>query len=316
MGKHKPVLICGSVAFDTITKLEGHFKDHLLPENIKSLSVSFFVPTMRKEYGGCAGNIAYALNMLGGNAAPVATVGKDSDDYINRMEQLGISTKYVKQIHEAFTAQCHITTDLDGNQISAFHPGAMQFSHTNSIDEAFCDWAIVAPDSKEGMFEHARTLHKLGVKFIFDLGQAMPLFNAVELETMIELADALTLNEYEASVVEQRLGLDMENIATRLEAVIVTLGGRGSKLYHQGDIVDIPTIQAKDIKDPTGCGDAHRGGLLYGLSEGWSWSDSASLANLMGALKISVEGPQNYWHKKETICGLLESEFGIAKEFK
>ncbi|AEP37121.1 carbohydrate kinase family protein [Taylorella asinigenitalis] len=316
MGNKKPVLICGSVAFDTITKFDGHFKDHLLPENIKSLSVSFFVPTMRKEYGGCAGNIAYALNMLGGYAAPVATVGKDSDDYIERMRQLGIATQFIKQIPESFTAQCHITTDLDGNQISAFHPGAMEFSHTNAIENAFCDWAIVAPDSKAGMFEHARKLHELGVKFIFDLGQAMPLFDATELKTMIDLSDALTLNEYEASVVEQRLGMDMRDIANLLDAVVVTMGARGSRLYHDSKMHEITTFAPEAVKDPTGCGDAHRGGLLYGLSNGWSWVESASLANIMGALKIAVEGPQNYWHKKETVNSLLKSVYDIDREIK
>lgn len=305
------VLVCGSVAFDTITLFEGHFKDHILPEHIKSLSVSFFVPTMRKEFGGCAGNIAYSLKMLGGDPIPVATVGKDSADYLQHFKKFGISTEGIKIIPEAFTAQCHITTDLDGNQFTAFHPGAMTSAHTNKFDAKDVAWAIVAPDSKEGMFAHAQALHEQGIPFIFDLGQAMPLFAKEDIEKMLDLAQAMTVNDYEATVVEQRVGKTVAELSQQLEAVIVTKGAEGASLYIKGQETLIPALKAEQVCDPTGCGDAHRGGLLYGLSQGWSWYDSACLASLMGTLKIAVQGPQNYFYERAEIAAKLKSAYGI-----
>lgn len=305
------VLVCGSIAFDTITLFEGHFKDHILPENIKSLSVSFFVPTMRKEFGGCAGNIAYSLKMLGGNPIPVATVGKDCSEYINYFERLGISTAEIHVVPDAFTAQCHITTDLDGNQFAAFHPGAMLSAHLNKIHTDGASWAIVAPDSKEGMFAHAQTLHDKGVPFIFDLGQAMPLFDKADLEKMLSLAQAMTVNDYEASVVEQRLGKSIVELSLYLEAIVVTRGEEGAALYIKGEKTIIPPMKAERISDPTGCGDAHRGGLLYGLTQGWSWYDSACLASVMGTLKIASQGAQNYHYSREQIATKLKDAYGI-----
>ncbi|MDY3331809.1 MAG: carbohydrate kinase family protein [Pelistega sp.] len=306
-----PVLVCGSVAFDTITLFEGHFKDHILPENIKSLSVSFFVPTMRKEFGGCAGNIAYSLKMLGGEPIPVATVGKDSAEYLKHFENLGISTEAIKVLPEAFTAQCHITTDLDGNQFAAFHPGAMLSSHTNPIQKLNAAWAIVAPDSKEGMFAHAEALNAKGIPFIFDLGQAMPLFDKEDIEKMLGLAQAMTVNDYEASVVEQRLGRSVEELSHYLEAIVVTRGAEGASLYIKGEETQIPPLKAEKVCDPTGCGDAHRGGLLYGLTQGWPWYESACLASLMGTLKIEVQGPQNYSYTREEIAAKLKEAYGV-----
>lgn len=306
------VLVCGSVAFDTITLFEGHFKEHILPESIKSLSVSFFVPTMRKELGGCAGNIAYSLNMLGGTPIPVATVGKDSGEYLEHFKALGISTQAVKVLADSFTAQCHITTDLDGNQITAFHPGAMLYSNTNDISQETAAWAIVAPDSKEGMFAHAATLKANGIPLVFDLGQAMPLFSKEEIEKMLTMAEALTLNDYEASVVEERLGKKIADISLGLQAVIVTRGEEGASLYLKGEVLTIPPVKAAIVCDPTGCGDAHRGGLLYGLTQGWSWKDSACLANLMGTLKIEVQGPQHYRYTREEISARLQKEYGLS----
>lgn len=305
------VLVCGSVAFDTITLFEGHFKDHILPEHIKSLSVSFFVPTMRKEFGGCAGNIAYSLKMLGGNPIPVATIGKDGGEYLQRFEQLGINTEGLKIIPDAFTAQCHITTDLDGNQFAAFHPGAMSSAHTNTIQADNVGWAIVAPDSKEGMFTHAHSLHAKGIPFIFDLGQAMPLFDKNDLETMLGLAQAMTVNDYEATVVEQRLGRSVAELSHYLEAIVVTKGAEGASLYIKGEETQIPPLKAEKVCDPTGCGDAHRGGLLYGLSQGWPWYESACLASLMGTLKIAVQGPQNYHYSREEIAQKLKAAYGV-----
>lgn len=307
-----PVLICGSVAFDTITLFEGYFKEHILPEHIKSLSVSFFVPTMRKEFGGCAGNIAYSLNMLGGQPIPVASVGKDSADYMARFKALGIATEGMLVLEDEFTAQCHITTDLDGNQITAFHPGAMSRSASNDITSLEGTWAIVAPDAKDGMFAHAERLQAKGIPFIFDLGQAMPLFDKDDLERMLSMAQALTVNDYEASVIEQRLGRSIAELSHLLEAVLVTQGAQGAHLYQDGELTQIAPIQPTSVQDPTGCGDAHRGGLLYGLTQGWSWHDSACLANVMGSLKIAVQGPQNYVHSREEVSALLEQAYGLS----
>ncbi|MDO5679815.1 MAG: carbohydrate kinase family protein [Pelistega sp.] len=307
-----PVLICGSVAFDTITLFEGYFKEHILPEHIKSLSVSFFVPTMRKEFGGCAGNIAYSLNMLGGQPVPVASVGKDSADYMARFKDLGIATDGMLVLEDEFTAQCHITTDLDGNQITAFHPGAMSRSASNDISSLEGGWAIVAPDAKDGMFTHAERLQAKGIPFIFDLGQAMPLFDKDDLERMLSMAQALTVNDYEASVIEQRLGRSMAELSHLLEAVLVTQGAQGAHLYQDGELTQIAPIEPASVQDPTGCGDAHRGGLLYGLTQGWSWHDSACLANVMGSLKIAVQGPQNYNHSREEISELLNKAYGLS----
>lgn len=307
-----PVLVCGSVAFDTITLFEGYFKEHILPEHIKSLSVSFFVPTMRKEFGGCAGNIAYSLNMLGGQPIPVASVGKDSADYMARFKALGIATEGMLVLEDEFTAQCHITTDLDGNQITAFHPGAMSRSASNDITSLEGTWAIVAPDAKDGMFAHAERLQAKGIPFIFDLGQAMPLFDKDDLERMLSMAQALTVNDYEASVIEQRLGRSIAELSHLLEAVLVTQGGQGAHLYQDGELTQIAPIQPTSVQDPTGCGDAHRGGLLYGLTQGWSWHDSACLANVMGSLKIAVQGPQNYVHSREEVSALLEQAYGLS----
>ncbi|OZI77996.1 carbohydrate kinase family protein [Bordetella genomosp. 12] len=306
------VLVCGSMAFDTIAVFEGHFKDHILPDRIQSLSVSFLVPGMRKEYGGCAGNIAYNMKLLGGQPVPVATVGEDSGDYLERLGGLGIDISRVKTVPGTFTAQCFITTDLDDNQITAFHPGAMAFSAQNDLSQADAAWAIVAPDAKEGMFAHAQALAARGIPFIFDLGQAMPLFDGADLERMLGLCQALTVNDYEASVVEQRTGRKMAEIARSLRAVIVTRGAQGATLYTDGQEIQIEPVQAAEVVDPTGCGDAHRAGLLYGLIAGWSWADSARLANLMGAIKIASRGPQNHAPAREEISRRLQQAYGLA----
>jgi adenosine kinase len=260
------------MAFDTIAVFEGRFKEHILADRIQSLSVSFLVPSMRKEYGGCSGNIAYNMNLLGGKPVPVATVGEDAGEYMERMAGLGIDVSRVKVIPETFTAQCFITTDLDDNQITAFHPGAMSHAAENDLSDADAAWAIVAPDAKEGMFAHAERLHKRGIPFIFDLGQAMPLFDGADLERMLKLAQALTVNDYEAGVVEQRTGRSMADIAG---------------------------------------GDAQRGGLLYGLTSGWNWEDSCRLGNVMGAIKIASRGPQNHAPSRAEIDAVLHATYGI-----
>src|SRR5690606_4766625 len=305
------ILVCGSVAFDTITVFEGHFKDHILPNSIQSLSVSFFVPSMRKEYGGCAGNIAYNLKLLGADPVPVGTVGVDAGDYLEYMRRLGIDTSLVKVLPDTFTPQCFITTDLDSNQIASFHPGAMSRSFENDLSGTKAAWAIVAPDSKEGMFANAQRLKAQNTPFIFDLGQAMPLFNGDDLLQMLQMAQMLTANDYEASIIEQRTGRSMLEISKSLQAAVVTRGGEGAILYADGAATLIDPIRVDEVVDPTGCGDAHRAGLLYGLVNDWPLADACRLANVMGAIKISSKGPQNHQPSRAEIGALLKQHYGI-----
>jgi adenosine kinase len=305
------VLICGSVAFDTIAVFEGQFKDHILPDRIHALSVSFLVPRMRREFGGCAGNIAYNLNLLGGRPIPVATVGEDASDYLQRFKQLGIEIKMIRSLPETLTAQCFITTDLDDNQITAFHPGAMDRSSENDLTGQQAAWGIVAPDSKAGMMAHARRLHAQGTPFIFDLGQAMPLFDGEDIMGMLSLAQALTVNDYEASVVEQRTGKTIAELAKNLRAVVVTRGAMGATLYADGQEHHIDPVKPQGLVDPTGCGDAHRAGLLHGLTQGWSWVDACKLGNLMGSIKIASRGPQNHAPSRVEIEAMLKKHFNL-----
>ncbi|GGX27797.1 sugar kinase [Pigmentiphaga litoralis] len=307
-----PVIICGSVAFDTIMVFEGKFQDHILPDQVHALSVSFLVPSMRKEYGGCAGNIAYNMRLLGGQPVPVATVGQDAGDYLARMQEQGTDTSFVKVIPDTFTAQCFITTDLSDNQITAFHPGAMGDSASNDLSAAQGVWGIVAPDAKDGMFAHARRLHARGIPFIFDLGQAMPLFSGADIEDMLTMAQVITLNDYEATVVEQRTGRSMADIAKTLQAAIITRGEKGSTLLADGVETHIPAVKATAVVDPTGCGDAYRAGLLYGLTLGWGWADCCRIASLMGSLKIAERGAQNHTATREQISSLLQQHYGLT----
>ncbi len=307
------VLICGSIAFDTITVFEGRFKEHIRAENIQSLSVSFFVPTMRKEFGGCAGNIAYSLRLLGGHPVPVGTVGPDAADYLAYMQQLDIDTSMIRVLPDMFTPQCYITTDLDSNQITSFHPGAMLRSAENDISGQTAAWGIVAPDSKDGMFAHARRMHAQGLPFVFDLGQAMPLFTGEDLNDMLGMSTILTANDYEASVVQERTGRSMQDIAASMRAVIITQGAKGALLYMPGEqeAIEIPPAPPEQIVDPTGCGDAHRAGLLYGLTQNWTLLDACRLANVMGSFKIAEKGPQNHRPSRAAIDDVLYREYGI-----
>lgn len=300
------------MAFDTIMVFEGKFQDHILPDQVHALSVSFLVPSMRKEYGGCAGNIAYNMRLLGGQPLPVATVGEDAGDYLARMQEQGTDTTWVKVVPDTFTAQCFITTDLSDNQITAFHPGAMQASASNDLSNAQGVWGIVAPDAKDGMFAHARRLHARGIPFIFDLGQAMPLFTGEDLEEMLKMAQVITVNDYEATVVEQRTGRSMADIAKTLQAAIITRGEKGSTLITGGTETHIPAVKATAVVDPTGCGDAYRAGLLYGLTLGWDWADCCRVASLMGALKIAERGAQNHTASREDISALLQQHYGLS----
>lgn len=311
----KRILVCGSLAFDTIAVFEGHFKEHILADNVQALSVSFFVPALRKEHGGCAGNIAYNLHLLGSYAIPVGTLGVDGLEYLDRFKSLGIDTSMVQILNDHFSAQCFITTDLDSNQIASFHPGAMLYSADNDFSDQDAAWGIVAPDSKDGMFAHAQRLHAQGTPFVFDLGQAMPLFEGADLEQMLSLCTILTANEYEADIISQRTGRSIEEIASSLQGAVITKGAKGATLYEQGSITEIAPIAAERIADPTGCGDSHRAGLLHGLTQGWSLFEAACLANVMGSIKIASKGPQNHRPSHAHIQQLLKDHYGIEKTF-
>jgi adenosine kinase len=288
-------LICGSLAFDTIMVFQDQFKNHILPDQIHKLSVAFYVPEMRREFGGTAGNIAYNLQLLEGKPLMMATVGEDFTPYTHWLSKNNLSTRHVKEIANSFTAQAFITTDLDDNQITAFHPGAMVESHQNSVNDAKnVTLAIIAPDGRDGMFLHAKECSEAGIPFLFDPGQGLPMFNGEELLHFIEMATYLAVNDYESQVIQDKTGLNLEQLATKVEALIVTLGGEGSHIYADGQRFEIPCVKADKIVDPTGCGDAYRAGLLYGIANGWDWPTCGRLASTMGAIKIASRGGQNH----------------------
>jgi len=304
-------LICGSIAYDNIMVFADRFKNHILPEQIHILNVAFLVPEMRREFGGCAGNIAYNYNLLGGTPLIMATVGDDAAPYSARLDQLGLSREHVRHMAGSFTAQAFITTDLDDNQITAFHPGAMSFSHLNKVSDAKnIAVGIVAPDGREGMIQHAREFAESGTPFIFDPGQGMPMFSGDELMDFMKLADYACFNDYEAKLLTDRTTRTLESLAGEVKALIVTRGGEGSDIYTGGQKITIPCVKASAIVDPTGCGDAYRSGLLYGIAAGFDWESTGRLASLMGALKIAHKGGQNHVASREEIGQRYFEAFG------
>jgi adenosine kinase len=306
-------LICGSLAYDTIMVFEGRFKDHILPNQVHILNVSFLVPEMRREFGGCAGNIAYSLNLLGGTPLVMACAGSDAQPYLDRLKRLGMETTYVRMSAEAFTAQAFITTDLDDNQITAFHPGAMSGSagiHIADIQgRDNVKLGIVAPDSRDGMLQHAREMADAHIPFIFDPGQGLPMFDSDDLMHFIELADYVTVNEYEAQLLSDKTGRTFATLAQSVKALIVTQGGLGSTIHADGKSYVIPSLKPERIADPTGCGDSYRGGLLYGIANGMDWETTGRLASTMGALKIACTGPQNYEPSRDDIAEVFSKAF-------
>ncbi|HUW28175.1 MAG TPA: carbohydrate kinase family protein [Sulfuriferula sp.] len=306
-------LICGSLAYDSIMVFQDHFKHHILPEKIHILNVSFLVPELRREYGGCAGNIAYNLKLLGGDPQIMATCGDDFAPYAARLDKLGIAQTHIRQVPGSFTAQAFITTDLSDNQITAFHPGAMNFSHLNQVGAANgVSIGIVSPDGRDGMLQHAEQFHAAQIPFIFDPGQGMPMFNGEELTHFVELADYVTLNDYEAELLQSRTEQTLDQLATQVRALIVTKGEQGSSIYADGQVIDIPCARPAAVVDPTGCGDAYRAGLLYGIENGMDWATTGRLASLMGALKIAQQGAQNHTHNRADIDLLFKTQFGYA----
>ena len=290
-----PILVCGSLAFDTIMTFEGRFADQILPDQLHILNVSFLVPGLRRDFGGCAGNIAYGLRQLGAEVAPLAALGSDGADYLARMRELGVDTAHVSTVAEAYTAQAMIMTDRDNNQITAFHPGAMSFAHDTPVPaRQDLTLGIIAPDGREGMVSHAAQLKAAGVPFVFDPGQGLPMFNGEELLRFIDQASWVAVNDYEGRMLCDRTGLSLADISRRVRGLVVTLADQGCDVWEDGVATRVPGVKAEAVVDPTGCGDAFRAALLHGLSKGWTLARCAELGNRLGALKIAVRGPQNY----------------------
>ena len=305
-------LICGSIAFDTIMVFHDRFKNHILPEKIQILNVAFLVPDMRREFGGCAGNIAYTLKMLGTEPTIMATVGDDAAPYLARLDSLGLSRAHVRQVADSFTAQAFITTDLDDNQITAFHPGAMNHSHLNKVtDAAGTKLGILSPDGRDGMIQHAQQFAEAGIPFVFDPGQGLPMFDGADLMRFIDAATYVTVNDYEAQLLQDRTGQTLEALARKVKALIVTLGGNGSHIYTDGQRIEIPSIKA-EVVDPTGCGDAYRAGLLHGILSGMDWPTTGRLASLIGAIKIAQRGGQNHRFTRDEIAVRYREAFGSS----
>jgi adenosine kinase len=305
-------LICGSVAYDTILVFPDRFKAHILPDKLHTLNVSFLVPDMRREYGGCAANIAYGLNLLGDRGIAMATAGEDFSPYRERMVSQGLSVEHIKVIDGTFTAQAFITTDLDDNQITAFHPGAMQFAHLNRVTDAGSGvtLGIVAPDGRQAMIEHAAQFEASLIPFIFDPGQGLPMFGGDELKTFIRQARWVAVNDYEWGMLQQKTGLTAAEVASQVEALIVTKGPEGSIIYTEGRTMAIPAATPKAVVDPTGCGDAYRAGLIHGLLRGLDWETIGRTASLMGAIKIESRGPQNHRFTRTDFDRRFRDNFG------
>ena len=288
-------VICGSLAFDTIMTFEGRFAEQILPDQLHILNVSFLVPALRRDFGGCAGNIAYSLKLLGGTPLPMGAVGSDGGDYLKRFEALGISTEFVLRVDDTYTAQAMIMTDRDNNQITAFHPGAMMQAHRMQVQERpDIKLGMISPDGRDAMLQHAQQFKAAGIPFVFDPGQGLPMFDGKELANFIDLATWVTVNDYEGKMLSERTGWSSEEISRRVDGLVVTLGGDGCEVWVNGQLTMVPPEQPKAIVDPTGCGDAWRGALLHGLEQGWTLAKCAQLGNRIGALKIASKGPQNY----------------------
>ncbi|PHS31643.1 MAG: carbohydrate kinase family protein [Methylophaga sp.] len=304
-------LICGSFAFDTIMVFPDQFKNHILPDKVHMLNVSFFVPEMRREFGGCAGNIAYNLKLLGDEPVAMGTVGIDFAPYAEWMDKQGISRQHVHEKEGSYTAQAFITTDIDDNQITAFHPGAMSLAHETPISDAKdISLAIVSPDGRDGMIQHAQQLHEAGIAFIFDPGQGLPMFDGDDLLNFAKQATYITLNDYEAQLFQDRTGLSPNEIAEYVDALIITRGSEGSYIYTKGERLDIPSAKVDKLADPTGCGDAYRAGLLHGIMHGKDWETTGRIASLLGAIKIEQHGTQNHTFTMDEFAERFEQSFG------
>ena len=306
-------LICGSFAYDTIMVFHDKFKNHILPDKVHMLNVSFLVPDMRREFGGCAGNIAFSLKMLGGEPLPMATVGNDFGPYAKWMDEHKIDRRYLKELADSYTAQAFITTDQDDNQITAFHPGAMNQAHENNIADAKgVTIGMVSPDGRDGMIQHAAEFAECGIPFIFDPGQGLPMFNGDELMTFIDQATWVAANDYESQLIQDRTGKSIGELSKQVEAFIVTRGGEGSVIYTGGKRIDIKPAKTAQLTDPTGCGDAYRAGLLYGLMNKLDWETTARIAALLGAIKIEHAGTQNHKISMDNFNDRFKENYGYS----
>ena len=304
-------LICGSIAYDSIMVFSGRFADHILPHQVHILNVAFLVPELRREFGGCAGNIAYNTRLLGGDAWPMATVGRDAQPYLERLNELNINRRFVRQLDDRYTAQAFITTDADNNQITAFHPGAMSDSHLNRVpDDGSIKLGIIAPDGRDGMLQHAEQFAERGIPFLFDPGQGLPMFSGAELSWFIERASYVAVNDYEGKLLADRTQLTLDEIARKVRALIVTHGGSGSEIHVDGRILEIPIAPVREVVDPTGCGDAYRAGLLVGIAQNMDWETTGKLAALMGSIKIEHSGGQNHQADRALIGDRFNEAFG------
>jgi len=308
-----PALICGSLAYDTIMVFQDQFKNHILPDKVHILNVAFLVPRMRKEFGGCAGNISYNLKLLGGHPQPMGTVGQDFGPYRAHFEKCGIDLSQIKVLDDLYTAQAFITTDLDDNQITAFHPGAMMRSHENHVrDVPGVEFGIVGPDGRDAMLQHAGEFAERNIPFIFDPGQAMPLFNGDEFRAFIEQAQYVTVNDYESNLLQRNTGWNEKQIAERVKAYIVTRGPKGSLIHTREKTYDIAPAHERRVSDPTGCGDAYRAGLIHGLMNGKDLETTGRMASLMGALKVEHPGTQNQRFTYAEFAEQFKQQFGYA----
>ncbi len=306
-------LICGSFAYDSIMIFPDRFKNHILPDKIHMLNVSFMVPQMRREFGGCAGNIAYNLKLLGGDGLPMGTVGKDFEPYARWMDRNGISRALIREFPDTFTAQAYITTDLDDNQITAFHPGAMGLAHENRVPlDRGITLGIVSPDGRDGMLQHAEQFFEAGIPFIFDPGQGLPMFNGDDLRNFLRMATYLTVNDYEAQLVQERTGLSPHEMSGQVKAVFITRGAKGSRIYTEQKEIEIPPVKPSGVVDPTGCGDAYRAGLIHGLMLGRDLATAARIASLMGTIKIEHPGTQNHRFTPEEFAARYRAAFGTS----
>jgi adenosine kinase len=306
-------LICGSMAYDTIMVFHDQFKNHILPDKVHMLNVAFLVPEMRRETGGCAGNIAYNLKLLGGEPTIMATVGRDFDPYADWLKECGLDTRHIKVIDNSYTAQAFITTDKDDNQITAFHPGAMSLAHENRVADAEgITIGMISPDGRDGMIEHARQFVEAGIPFIFDPGQGLPMFDGEDLKKFIAQATWVTVNDYEAQLLEDRTGMSPHEIAEQVEALIITRGGEGSHIYTRQHRLEIPCATVREVNDPTGCGDAYRAGLLYGLMNSLDWETTGRIASLAGAIKVEQHGTQNHRFTMDEFKARYSDTFGSS----
>ena len=309
----KKILVTGSIAYDTIMVFPDRFKNHLLADQLHILNVCFLTPQMRREFGGTAGNIGYNLKLLGEDPLVMASVGEDIEPYLQRFASLGNGTRLFKRIPGQFTAQAFITTDLDDNQITAFHPGAMNHSHENHVGrELGAGIAIIGPDGKEGMVQHARQCAEAGVPFLFDPGQGLPMFSGAEIGEFLQRADYVAVNDYEGKMLEEKTGRKLEEIARGTKAVVCTLGAKGSLIFAGGERHEVPSVEAEAVVDPTGCGDAYRAGLLYGIAKGWDWANTGRLGAVLGAIKIASRGAQNHRADRASVEARFKQAFGYS----